>query len=339
MKRVGIIGGSGFTGAELMRILHRHPEMELVFATGASQAGQRVGDLYPNLGPAYPDWRYSEWSIDLIDEIDGVFLALPHGESQKYVPSLIDTVPAIVDLGADFRLRKAEDYVEWYGEAHTKPDLLDQFVYGLPELFRNEMQGVTKIASPGCYPTSGSLGMAPLVRNGLVKDHGIVIDAVSGLSGAGRPPKPNTTFCAADSDVTAYGLLHHRHTPEMEYNIGASVLFTPHLVPMSRGILATCYGQPAKDGLTTDDVLDALSTFYADEPFVWVTDQSPSTKATMGSNMAHLTARVDPRSGMVMTLCALDNLGKGASGAAVQNMNIALGVEETAGLELIGMYP
>jgi len=339
MIRIGIIGASGYTGAELLRICAQHPEFQVAFATGDSQAGTAIAELYPSLAGAYGDTAFVRWSIDLVEDVDCVFLGLPHGTSQSIVPDLLDRVRVIVDLGADFRLTTSDDYVQWYGAAHTRPDLLDRFVTELPEMYREQLRTTDCIATPGCYPTAASLPMAPLVKAGLLRPGRIIVDAVSGVSGAGRPPKPNTTFCAVDSDVMAYGLLDHRHTPEMEMNIGAQVLFTPHLVPMSRGILATCYGEPSHDGLTTDDVLSALSEFYEGEPFVVVSERSPSTKATLGSNTAHVTARVDERTGTVVALCAIDNLGKGASGAAVQCANLALGLDETTGLQLVGVYP
>ncbi|MFM7068651.1 MAG: Asd/ArgC dimerization domain-containing protein, partial [Actinomycetes bacterium] len=195
------------------------------------------------------------------------------------------------------------------------------------------------IANPGCYPTAASLALTPLVRAQLVEPAGLVVDAVSGVSGAGRPPKPSNTFCAVDESVVAYGLLDHRHTPEMEFNTGGTVLFTPHLVPMNRGILATCYGRAAAAAISTDDALNALADFYAGEPFVVVSERSPSTKDTLGSNTVHLTARADVRTGTVVAIAALDNLCKGASGAAVQNANLALGLDETAGLPIVGTYP
>jgi N-acetyl-gamma-glutamyl-phosphate reductase len=339
MTSVGIIGASGYTGAELLRLCAQHPQLELAFATGDSQAGNRVADLYPSLAAAYGSLSYRSWEPSMADDVDVVFLGLPHGASQGIVGDLVDRVGAVIDLGADFRLGEAALYEQWYGAAHTRPDLLPRFAYGLPELDRERLRGADCIAAPGCYPTAASLPMAPLVRAGLVASERVIVDAVSGVSGAGRPPKPTTTFCAADSDVTAYGLLDHRHTPEMEMNIGAPVLFTPHLVPMSRGILATCYGRPASDSFTTDDVLGCLDEFYRDEPFVVVSDRSPSTKATLGTNTAHVTARVDARTGTVIALCAIDNLGKGAAGAAVQCANLALGLPETTGLQLVGTYP
>lgn len=339
MINVGIIGASGYTGVELLRLCHLNPEFQVSFATGDSQAGTPVAELYPSLAAGYPELVFAPWSPDLLDGVELVFLGLPHGASQEIVPDLLGRVGVIVDLGADFRLRASADYEQWYGAAHTRPELLDRFVYGLPELYRDQLRGADCIATPGCYPTAASLAMAPLVRAGMVTTEQVIVDAVSGVSGAGRPPKPNTTFCTVDEDVTAYGLLDHRHTPEMEMNIGAPVLFTPHLVPMNRGILATCYARPAGEGLTTADVLDCLHSAYRDEPFVVVSERSPSTKATLGSNAAHLTARVDTRTGTVLAIGAIDNLGKGAAGAAVQCANLALGLDETAGLATIGTYP
>jgi N-acetyl-gamma-glutamyl-phosphate reductase len=211
-------------------------------------------------------------------------------------------------------------------------------VYGLPELFGTALPGASLIAAPGCYPTAAALAVAPLVRAGVVEPSGIVVDAASGVSGAGSAAKDTTHFNTVDEDFTAYALLTHRHTPEMEQAIGAEVLFTPHLAPMNRGILATCYARPSVE-LATEDVMGILAETYAGSPFVVVSDRVPSTKATLGSNAAHLTARVDERTGWVLSLCALDNLGKGASGQAVQCANLALGLEETAGLSAVGVYP
>ena len=337
--RIGIIGASGYTGAELLRICASHPGLEVAFATGDSQAGTAAAALYPGLALAYPDLVFESWDPSLLEGVDGVFLGLPHGASQAIVPDLLGKVAHIVDLGADFRLSDPAEYERWYHEPHTCPELLDRFVYGIPELHRDALRGAEAVAAPGCYPTAATLALRPLVEAGLVRTDGIIVDAVSGVSGAGRPPKPNTTFCAVDSDVQAYGLLDHRHTSEMDMNLGASVLFTPHLVPMNRGILATCYARPAVEGLSTDSVLDALRQRYADEPFVVASERSPSTKATLGTNAAHVTARYDERTGMVLAIAAIDNLGKGASGQAVQCMNLALGLPEEQGLAVVGTAP
>jgi N-acetyl-gamma-glutamyl-phosphate reductase len=257
------------------------------------------------------------------------------------VPSLIDKVGVIVDLAADFRLHDPSLYPIWYGEEHSVPSLLNEFVYGLPELHRHELHGARFIAAPGCYPTAAILALAPLIEAGAVATTGIVVDAASGVSGAGRAPKPNLHFGTVDEDFTAYGLLNHRHTAEMEQSLGAEVLFTPHLAPMVRGILATCYVRPTGEPgtLTTDDALGILHRRYQEEPFVVVTPGSPSTKATLGSNCAHVTVRVDPRTGWVVAIAAIDNLVKGASGQAVQCANLALGLPEETGLPIAGVYP
>ena len=338
MSKVGIIGASGYTGAELLRLCAAHPDLELVLATGDSQAGTAVADLYPSLAAAYGDLVFAPYDAGAVEGLDLVFLGLPHGASQSLVPDLLDRVPHVVDLAADFRLKDPALYPQWYGEAHAAPELLERFVYGLPEVYRDELAGAAAIAVPGCYPTAANLALGPLVRSGLVEPTGIVVDAASGVSGAGRPPKANTTFCTVDEDFTAYGLLGHRHTPEMEMVFGTEVLFTPHLAPMNRGILATCYARPAAP-TTTEAVLAALDEAYADEPFVVVSERSPSTKATLGSNTAPVTARADERTGWVVALCAIDNLVKGASGQAVQCANLALGLPEATGLPTAGLYP
>jgi len=342
--QVGIVGASGYTGAELMRLLAGHPHFELVVATGDSKAGEPIADLYPHLAAAYAHRTFDAFTPEIVDGLDVVFCGLPHGISQTVVPDIRGRVKHIVDLGSDFRLHDPSLYPEWYGAEHTCPELLDEFVYGLPELFRDKIAGSELIAATGCNAATATFALAPLLDAGLIEGDGIVIDLITGVSGAGRPPKPNTTFCTVDEDVTAYGLLTHRHTPEIEQalsertGIDTSVLFTPHLAPMNRGILATCYGRPTRP-TSTDEAIEALATFYADEPFMVVSERSPSTKASFGANSVHLTARVDPRTGLVMSIASLDNLMKGASGMAVQNANLAVGVPETAGLSAIGVYP
>jgi N-acetyl-gamma-glutamyl-phosphate reductase len=338
MVQVGIVGASGFTGAELLRLCAQHPDLDVRVATGDTQAGTAVAELYPSLAGAYPDLGFTAYDPAVVAGLDLVFLGLPHGASQAIVPELVGKVGHVVDLAADFRLQDPALYPQWYGEAHTAPELLPDFAYGLPELFRDEIRAADHVATPGCYPTAAALALAPLVLAGVVETTGIIVDAASGVSGAGRPPKPTTTFCAVDEDFTAYGLLDHRHTPEMEQVLGASVLFTPHLAPMSRGILATCYARPTAV-TSTDALLDLQRAAYADEPFVVVTEGSPSTKATLGSNCAHVTARYDDRTGWVLAIAAIDNLTKGASGAAVQCANLLLDLPETTGLPIAGVYP
>ncbi|MFP5317249.1 MAG: N-acetyl-gamma-glutamyl-phosphate reductase [Acidimicrobiia bacterium] len=340
MHRVGIVGGSGYTGAELLRLLAGHPDLEVAWATADTQAGTAVGALYPSLAAAYPGLTFVPWSAGLAAGTDLVFLALPHGASQAIVPGLLEAGVAVVDLAADFRLLDASAYERWYGEAHTAPELLGRLAYGLPELNREAIAKADGVAAAGCYPTAAALALAPLVRAGAVETTGIVVDAASGVSGAGRALKHTSHFGTVNEDFVAYGLLNHRHTPEIEQTVGASVLFTPHLAPMTRGILATCYARPAAGTApSTDGLLATLADAYAGEPFVVVSPASPSTKATWGSNCAHLTARYDERTGWVVVLCALDNLVKGASGQAVQCANLLLGLVETAGLPTVGVYP
>lgn len=338
MVRVGIIGASGYTGAELLRLCAQHPEFEVVYATGDTQAGTRAASLYPSLAGRYPSLMFEEFQIDRAAELDLVFLGLPHEASMALAPQLVGTVGCIVDLSAAYRLKDASLYPQWYGFAHDQPEMLAKSVFGLPELHRSEIVGAELVATPGCHVTAATLALAPLVRAGLIETTGVVINSITGVSGAGRALKHTSLFCTVDGDVNAYGLLDHRHTPEIEQEIGAQVLFTPHLAPLSRGLLATCYARPAAD-VSTQSLLDALRDFYADEPFIVIGEASPSTKATLGSNTAHLTARYDERTHTVMALCALDNIAKGASGGAVQAANVALGLEETAGLSLVGLYP
>ncbi len=338
--KAGIIGASGYTGAELLRLLAGHPSFEVALVTARSHAGEAVGEHTPSLAGAYPGLVYEESVTARLEGLDLVFCALPHGESQRIVPELRGRVGLVVDLAADFRLKDAALYPRWYGEEHAAPQLLEEAVYGLPELSRDGLAGATLVAAAGCYPTAAALALAPLVRTGLVERSGIIVDAASGVSGAGRGLKESLHFGTVDEDFVAYGLLNHRHTPEMEQALGAELLFTPHLAPMVRGILATCYARPAPGrALSTTTVMDALHDAYDDEPFVVVTDEPPFTKATAGSNAAHVSARVDPRTGWVLALCALDNLVKGASGQAIQCANAALGLPETTGLPLAGTYP
>jgi N-acetyl-gamma-glutamyl-phosphate reductase len=340
MKQIGVVGASGFAGAELLRLLAHHPELEVRFATGDSQAGSSVAALYPSLAAAYPHLVYSELDPAAAAGLDLVFLALPHGASQAIVPELMGKVGHVVDLAADFRLRDPALYPEWYHQDHAAPELLADFAYGIPELFRDEIRAADHVAAAGCYPTAAALALAPLVRAGAIDTSGVVVDAASGVSGAGRGPKPGTTFCAVDEDFRAYGLLDHRHTPEIEQATGTSVLFTPHLAPMNRGILATCYARPAGGGTsTTGALLAILRAAYADEPFVVVTEGSPSTKATLGSNCAHVTVRHDERTGWVLAIAAIDNLTKGAAGQAIQCANRLLGLPEATGLPVAGVYP
>ncbi|MHB8670071.1 MAG: N-acetyl-gamma-glutamyl-phosphate reductase [Acidimicrobiales bacterium] len=341
--RIGILGASGYTGAELLRLCAGHPELEVAWATADSQAGMPVADLYPSLEPEVGGMRFASPDLDGLAEVELAFLAMPHGASQDVVPKLVNRGGlAVVDLAADFRLRDPALYPQWYGEPHRAPDLLGRFVYGLPELFRPELLGAQLVSAPGCYPTAAALALAPLVAAGAIETTGVIVDAASGVSGAGRTLRHTSHFGTVNEDFVAYGLLDHRHTPEIEQATGASVLFTPHLAPMTRGILATCYARPSATStrsMSTEALLGILHDAYAGEPFVVVDERPPSTKATWGSNAAHLSARWDSRTGWVLVLAALDNLVKGAAGQAVQCANRALALPETAGLSALGVYP
>jgi N-acetyl-gamma-glutamyl-phosphate reductase len=334
----GIVGAPGYTGAELLRLLADHPALKVQVATADSHAGSRAADLFPSLAAAYPQLAFTATDPAELEGLDVVFLAMPHGQAQALVPELVGRVGHLIDLSADFRLRDPSLYLTWYGAEHTAPDLLGQFAFGLPELFRDTLAGAHLVAAPGCYVTAAAIALAPFTRGGVVETDGIIVDAASGTSGAGRSLRDNLHFSHVHDDFSAYGLLDHRHTPEIEQAIGAQVLFTPHLAPMARGILATCYARPSelKD---TAAAMAVLRAAYESEPFVVVSQAAPGTKATLGSNCVQVTARVDARTGWLVVLAALDNLVKGASGQALQCANLALGLPETTGLPLAGLYP
>lgn len=340
MIKVGIIGASGFTGAELMRLAAQHPDFEVTYATGDTQAGVRAAELYPGLAAAYPDLVFEAFEVERARGLDLLFLGLPHEASLSLAPELVGRVGCVIDLSAAYRLKDAGHYPTYYGFDHDQPGLLAEAVYGLPELHRDALKGARLIATPGCYVTTATLALRPLVEAGVIETSGVVVDAASGVTGAGRKSDHAFSFTTVDENMVAYGLLDHRHTPEMEQEIGAQLLFTPHLVPMNRGILATCYAKPAPGAeLTTESLLTMLRERWVGEPFMVVTDGSPSTKATLGSNMVQVTARYDPRTNTVVAIAALDNLAKGASGGAVQAANVALGLDEAAGLTNVGVAP
>jgi N-acetyl-gamma-glutamyl-phosphate reductase len=305
---------------------------------GDSKAGQKLGEVHPHLGGAAAELEVERFSSEALDDIDLVFAALPHGESQKLAELVLDHGCKLVDLGADFRLRDPQDYARWYGEEHQAPHLLDRFVYGIPELHRDAIRGAQAVAAAGCYPTATILACKPLVDAGLIDPKSLIVDAASGVSGAGRAVKEGTAFNTVDGSFAAYGLLNHRHTAEMEQALGATVLFTPHLAPMTRGILATCYATATRE-MRAGEPLEVLRVAYQGEPFVRVTEEPPATKWVAAGNGAVVTARYDARTGRVLALGAIDNLGKGAAGQMVQCANLMFGLEETAGLSAEGVFP
>ncbi|MBV9881693.1 MAG: N-acetyl-gamma-glutamyl-phosphate reductase, partial [Sphingomonadaceae bacterium] len=312
MIDVAILGASGFVGAELLRLCAGHPVLKPARLFGDSQAGAALGDVHPHLALAYPQMSVERYAPGALEGIGLVFAALPHGQSQAVAPEIVAAGIPFVDLGADFRLNDAAAYERWYLEPHSAPELLGRFVYGIPELHRDAIAGSRTVAAAGCYPTSAILALRPLL--GLIDPDTIIVDAASGVSGAGKGLKETTHFNNVDENMSAYGLLEHRHTAEMEMELGGRLLFTPHLAPMNRGILATC----TAIARGPCDPLAALHEAYADEPFIHVSERAPSTKWTLGSNAVHLTARYDPRTGRILAIAALDNLVKGAAGQMIQ---------------------
>ena len=335
--RVGIIGATGYVGSELIRLLSRHPNVVIVGLAGRDRHDEAIGGHHPHLATTG-----LTVGSELPDDLDAVFLALPHGAAAAQVPAIAERGTAIIDLGPDFRLRDPADYPTWYGFEHPHPDLLAGAVYGLPELHRAELQGlvdapVAIVGSPGCYPTATILAVAPLARAGLVAD--LVVDAKSGVSGAGREAKPNLMFSEVDENVSAYGIGGHRHVAEIEQELGLDgVDFVPHLIPMVRGILSTSHIRTTRP--VDQAELDALyASAYDEEPFVHVVASSPGTKHTTGSNHVLIHVRHDPRTSRVIAIGAEDNLVKGAAGQAIQSFNIVHGLPETAGLEQLPLAP
>jgi N-acetyl-gamma-glutamyl-phosphate reductase len=341
---VAIIGASGYTGAELLRLLLRHPGVEITAVAARRAAGQRLAEVFPHLGHDREIEAFDASAIAARAKV--AFSCLPHGEAAPIVAELAGRGLLVLDLSADFRLRDAASWARWYGSAehpaHPAPALLGDAVYGLPERHREALRRARVIAVPGCYPTASILAIAPLLDRGLVSPDGLVIDAKSGASGAGRSPSRETHLPEAGESIRPYKVGGaHRHTAEIEQELGAIVLFTPHLVPMSRGILSCVYAMPAGEVTDPDQFRRALAEAYADEPFVDVLPPGalPDTAHVRGSNRARVTAVYDPRSRRVLAIAAIDNLVKGASGQAVQCMNLALGFPETQGLEQLALFP
>jgi len=348
--RVGIVGGTGYAGGELLRILSQHPQAEVVYAASRTQAGQPVAATHPGLARVV-DLEYEAIDIGVMAaRCDVVFLAVPHGASMGLAAELVEKGVRVIDIGTDFRFRDAEEYRFWYGIEHQAAELLAEAVYGLPEMNREAVRKARIVANPGCYPTSVLLGIAPFVHADCIDTATVVVSAMSGVSGAGSTPKQMYHFPECTENVQAYGVPGHRHTGEMEQGIRAllaargggpvTVSFVPHLVPMSRGILATLNLRLTR-AITTQDAVQLMQDYYRSEPFVRVlgADRLPQTKSVLGSNYCDVTARVDHRSGRLIVLSAIDNLVKGAAGQAVQNMNIMFGLEETLGLRAPGLYP
>jgi N-acetyl-gamma-glutamyl-phosphate reductase len=349
MVRVAVAGASGYMGAELLRLLSVHPKVTLTGVTSDRLAGEPVGKAYPHLR-GLSDLRFHDLDPEWLAGVaDVVFLALPHMESQKAVPVLRGHGIRAIDLSADYRLHDADDYVTWYKAPHIDLPGLAEAVYGLPELHRKAIASASLVASPGCYPAGAVLATAPLLRSGLARLDGIVIDGKSGITGAGaqgRKIDPMYLFTEANENVQAYGIAVHRHTPEIEQELSAlagaplRVAFTPHLVPLNRGLFTTA-SVPLATAMTTSRLLDLYREFYAGEPFVRVLDEGerPTTRAVVGSNYCDVTVVADPRTGRAVCVSAIDNLGKGGAANGVQNLNVMCGWSERTGLEAPPVYP
>lgn len=345
MHKVAVIGASGYTGIELLRLLVEHPQVEIVAVTSRQYAGKPVGDVFPSL-QGLVDLNFEDLDPPLLAErAELVFTAVPHQTAMAIVPTLLDAGCRVIDLSADFRLADVATYTAWYQE-HTAAELLAEAAYGLPELYREQIAGARLVANPGCYPTSVALALAPLLQEGWIDPGSIIIDSKSGASGAGRAAKVDTLFCEVNSGFKAYGLPRHRHTPEIEQTLSRvagqpiTVSFTPHLLPVNRGILSTCYAtlsQPAE----VNALLESYHGFYAGQPFVRIlpAGQLPNISQVQGSNYCNLGLACDERTGRVICIAVIDNLVKGAAGQAIQNMNLLLGCEETLGLLAPGMFP
>jgi len=338
--------GDGYTAVELLRLLAFHNSIKAEYILSLDFAGNPVEQMYPNLS-GYSDLICVKSDIGLLEgKCDAVFLALPHGVSAPIAKQLLDWGVKCVDLGADFRLKDVDTYLEYYGLTHQEPRLLEQAVYGIPELYREDIKRAGLVANPGCYPTSAIIPLAPLLKNGLLDKQPLLIDSKSGVSGAGRELKTGSQFCEVNEGIRPYGIGSHRHEPEIIQELSRAtgspveLYFSPHLVPMNRGMLSTIYGR-LRPGVNEEDVLDCLKEQYGTEPFVKLLAPGvmPHTKWVYGGNQLQIGVYVDRRNGQLIMASALDNLTKGASGQAIQNMNLMLGLDETEGLKAPGLFP
>jgi len=346
MLKVAVVGASGYTGIELVRLLHGHPEAAVTSVTSEQSAGKRLSEVFPALRSRCDLLLENLEPVRIAEKADLIFTALPHKAAMEVVPTFLALGKQVVDLSADYRLHDAAEYGAWY-EPHMNPELLDKAVYGLPEIRREAIAVADLVANPGCYPTSIILGLAPLLKKGIIDPATIIADSKSGASGAGRSAKVDNLYCEVNDGFKAYGVGGvHRHIPEIEQELSllaedrVTISFTPHLVPMDRGILSTVYASPAV-AVTAADLLELYNDLYDGEAFVRVlpAGQFPSTAFVRGSNFCDIGLTVDQRTGRIIVVSAIDNLMKGAAGQAVQNMNIMQGLPENMGLELLPLYP
>ena len=345
MAKIGIVGASGYTGVELLRLLINHPEAEIVFLTSETYQGQLISEVFPSLA-GFSNIKLSSLEFVSSSDCDIIFLALPHTFSMNRVPDFLKGKTRIIDLSADYRLNDPVIFEEWYEITHQQPDLLKGAVYGLPEIHREAISSARLVANPGCYPTSITLGLAPLLTEDWVDLSSIVADSKSGVSGAGRKTSLATQFSETNEGISAYKIGNHRHTPEIEQELSAiantdiRVSFSPHLVPMTRGMLSTIYINLKKE-IIVKDLVKHFQNFYKKEPFVRIlpAEKYANTHFTVASNFCDIGVYVDKRNQRAIITSAIDNLIKGASGQAIQNMNIMLGISETSGLNFPGIFP
>ncbi|MCI5502348.1 MAG: N-acetyl-gamma-glutamyl-phosphate reductase [Lachnospiraceae bacterium] len=346
MIKVGIIGSTGYAGQELVRILLQHPDAEIVWYGSRSYIDKKYSDIFGNMFQLVDDVCLGENMDELADKADVIFTATPQGLCSSIINEDILSKTKVIDLSADFRIKDVETYEKWYGIEHKSPEFIDEAVYGLCEINRDDIKKARLIANPGCYPTCSTLSIYPMAKEGLIDMNTVIIDAKSGASGAGRGAKTANLYCEVNESIKAYGVASHRHTPEIEeqlsYASGEKVLinFTPHLVPMNRGILATSYAT-LKEKVTYDDVKKVYDKYYKDEYFVRVLEKDvcPETRWVEGSNFVDVNFKIDERTNRIIMMGAIDNVVKGAAGQAVQNMNIMFGLDENTGLKLVPMFP
>lgn len=346
--RTGIVGGTGYTGVELLRLLSKHPQVEVSVITSRAEAGVKVADMYPSLR-GHIDLAFSEPDVDILGELDVIFFATPHGVAQNLMPSLMKTNARIIDLSADFRIRDTALWERWYGQKHGCPDLVSEAVYGLPEVNRAAIRAAKLIACPGCYPTATQLGFLPLIEKNLVDPARLIANAASGASGAGRQGKIDNLLTEISDSFKAYAVAGHRHLPEIEQGLRdiqpagstpAALTFVPHLLPIVRGIHATLYAT-LLDASRLPDLQTLYEQRYANEPFVDVlpAGEMPQTRTVKGANVCRISVFRPQQRDTVVVLSVIDNLTKGASGQAVQNMNIMFGFDEKAGLDVVALLP
>ena len=345
MIKAGIIGATGYAGSELLRLIHNHPKVKIEMIAGRSRIGEPYGQVFENF--RHHDECICEEDLQtMASRCDVIFMALPHGLSGGKVNEALLSEAKVVDLGADFRLTDAAVFEQWYETTHESKELLKEAVYGLTEIHREAIAGARLVANPGCYTTCAILALYPLLKEGVLEHENIVIDAKSGVSGAGREVSLGVHFCEADESVRAYKIASHRHTPEIEEQLSLAagkklqLMFTPHLIPMNRGILATCYGKP-KHKITSPELQDIYRQYYGNEYFIRLCKPGvfPETKWVKASNFCDIAVTIDERTSTVIVISALDNLGKGAAGQAVQNMNVLFEIDEKTGLETVPVFP